>query len=153
MPYVLTIAGLMLIISGVRDTYAAFGSQLKKDFMGDGSQKGFIWWIAALVIVGSIGYVEKLKGFSTAFLALVIIAMVINDKGGVFKKFTDALTLGPIEAATPAGVQAPAGTQAAQTQTTQSGNNFGLVSGGPLDSFLKWFRPDITDANRLPRVQ
>lgn len=136
----------MLVIAGVRDTYAAFGSQLKKDLIGDGSQKGFIWWIAAILIVGSIGYVEKLKPFATGFLVLIIVAMVINDKGGVFKKFTEALTQGPIEPTSPAQAQAqtsqPAGGTGTQAQPQgSSGNALGDISAAAQKNVSDFFTP------------
>ena len=95
MPFALVTVGLILVITGVRDTYAALGSQVKSDFTGQGN---FMYWIAALGIVGSVGYIDRLRGFANMFMALIIIAMVLKN-GGVFAQFKSALANGPVSPA------------------------------------------------------
>jgi len=92
MPFALTIIGLLMIVSGSRDTYAAFGKELVEDFTGPGN---FTYWIVALGAIGALGYVPQLRTFSRAFMALIIVAMVLRN-GGVFSKFTEALQSGPV---------------------------------------------------------
>jgi hypothetical protein len=81
-----------MIVSGSRDTYAAFGKQLVSDFTGPGN---FTYWLVALGFVGALGYITAFRTFSRAFMALIIIAMVIKN-GGIFDKLTAALASGPV---------------------------------------------------------
>jgi len=92
MPFFLVTIGLLMIVSGARDTYSAFGKQLVSDFTGP---QNFTYWLVALGALGFVGYAPQLRSFSRAFMALVIIAMVLAN-GGVFAKFTQALQQGPV---------------------------------------------------------
>lgn len=88
-----------MIISGAQDTQAAFGAQLKKDFTGPANQN-FIYWLIALGLVGSLGYVKVLAPFSKAFLFLVILVMILaqqkNGQGGFFAALQAAIKAGPV---------------------------------------------------------
>lgn len=89
MAYVLLIVGLMLTIAGVRNTHHDLFALVEGDFAGPNS---FIYWLAAIAIVGGAGYVETLEPLSTAFLTLVLIVLVLNQKNtGLFQNFTNAL--------------------------------------------------------------
>jgi hypothetical protein len=126
MPFALVTVGLILVITGVKDTYLAMGQLVKGDFVGKGN---FLYWIAALGIVGSVGYVERLRGFANAFMALIIIAMVLKN-GGVFSQFKAALASGPVspqaQAAPTQSASVPGSTDAsasqASTQTAGGGS-------------------------------
>ena len=91
MPFALVFIGLLLIVSGAKDTYKQFGAELVEDFTGDGN---FTWWIVSIGAVGSLGYVTRLQTFSRMFMALIIIAMLIANRG-VFNQATAALQAGP----------------------------------------------------------
>lgn len=90
MPFALVTIGLIMVITGVRDTYQAFGAQVKADFTGSGN---FTYWIASIGAIGALGYIDALRGFANLFMALVIIAMTLKN-GGVFDKFKAALASG-----------------------------------------------------------
>lgn len=92
MPFALVTVGLLMIVSGSRDTYAAFGKELVSEFTGPGN---FMFWIVAIGGVGALGYIPQLRTFSRAFMALIVIAMVIRN-GGIFDKFSQALVNGPV---------------------------------------------------------
>lgn len=111
MQFALVTIGLLMIVTGARDTYAAFGQQLVSDFTGEGN---FTYWIAAIGALGALGAYAPLRGFSRAFIALVIVAMVLRN-GGVFDKFTEALNMGPIA---PSGVAQTGGADTPQTPST-----------------------------------
>ena len=85
MPFFFVFVGILLIITGAKDTYVALGKQVATDFTGD---KNFFVWIMALGSIGAVGYIPKLKGFSNAFMALVLVAMVLSNS-----KRADILTL------------------------------------------------------------
>lgn len=103
MPFALVIIGLILIITSAQSTHKAFGTQVLKDFTngsgcapmsGQYQDCGFAWWVAAIVAVGALGYIEQFKGFSRAFMVLIIVSMVIANRG-VFDQLQAALQAGP----------------------------------------------------------
>lgn len=75
MPFALTFTGLLLIITGFQDTYKQFGAQVSGDFTGNNN---FLFWLASIIIIGSLGYVKALEGFSRAFMVLILFVMVIS---------------------------------------------------------------------------
>ena len=91
MPFALVFIGLVLIVTGAKDTYQQLGNQLKGDFTGNGN---FTYWLAAVGAVGAIGYSDTFRLPSRLFLALIVIAMVIRN-GGVFQNLQAALAAGP----------------------------------------------------------
>lgn len=91
MPFALVTIGLILIVVGAKGTQREFGSELRADFTGPGN---FTFWIASVGAVGALGYVESLKTFSRAFMALIIVSMILSNRG-FFQKFMEALNAGP----------------------------------------------------------
>lgn len=91
MPFALVTIGLLLIVVGAKGTQREFGSELRADFTGPGN---FTFWIASVGAVGALGYIESLKTFSRAFMALIIISMILSNRG-FFQKFMEALNAGP----------------------------------------------------------
>jgi len=95
MPFAFLIVGLVLVISGVRGTSAQLLTLAKGDLTGKNS---YLHWIVAILAIGSVGYVPQLRSISRAFLALVLIVLVLREgnpnsgTGGFFKKFTDSIT-------------------------------------------------------------
>lgn len=110
MGFVLVAGGLLMIVTGAKGTYSQFGSQVASDFTGPGN---FTYWIVSIGAVGSLGYIEALRAFSRMFMALILIAMVLSNRG-FFTKFSDALKSGPI------APDAIPGTQARDTLGTPS---------------------------------
>jgi len=93
MPFALVTLGLLMIVTGARDTYKQFGEQVTSDFTGSG---GFLYWVAAIGAVGALGYVPSLRTFSRVFMGLIIIALVLNKKNSnLFANITAALQQGP----------------------------------------------------------
>lgn len=92
MPYALILIGTMMVVTGVQNTYAAFGAQLQTDGVA------FLKWGIAIGGVGAMGYVPDLQGLSRAMLALILIAMILaNSKtgAGFFGNLTNAINKGP----------------------------------------------------------
>jgi hypothetical protein len=81
------LVGFVLTISGVQGTQDQLFAQVQKDFTGQGS---FIYWLASIGIIGGAGYVEELQGLSRAFLALILLVLILSN-GKVFDQFTQAL--------------------------------------------------------------
>lgn len=85
--FALVFVGLLMIVTGANNTHAQFGAQLKKDFTGE---KSFLLWIAAIGGVGALGYIPALRKFSHYFMALILISIVLSNKG-FFAQFVTAL--------------------------------------------------------------
>lgn len=90
MPFVLFVAGLLLIITGVRGTSDKLYSLIASDFIGSSS---FFPWVIAIFFIGSVGYVRTLRPLSNIFLVLVIIVLFLSN-GGFFAKFIEQTGIG-----------------------------------------------------------
>jgi hypothetical protein len=95
MPFALVLIGLLMIVTGVRNTHAAFGQQIVSDFTGP---QNFTTWMVAIGAMGSLGYIEALRPLSRSFMTLIIISFILKN-GGVFDKFQEALAKGPLRTA------------------------------------------------------
>lgn len=126
MPFVLVFIGLIALIAALRGRERQLGGLLLRDFSGPGN---FIYWIIAIVIIGFIGYIPKMKGVSDAFLALVLLVMFISNKG-VFARFNQAI----------AGTQSKPSVSPTQpvdsvvTDNSGGGSSSGSSSGGSSSS-------------------
>lgn len=78
MPYALILAGLVMFVSGIRDTQDDLFRLVKGDFTG---QRNFVFWFLAILGIGAVGYVPKLKPISNAFLVLVIVVLFLSNQG------------------------------------------------------------------------
>lgn len=123
MPFALVIIGLTLLVASVRNTQSVgpnggpglFGL-VQGDFTGPNN---FVYWFLAMIIIGAIGYVPKLKAFSNAMLALVIVVLFLKKGTGFFAQFQKAIST----------------TQTASVANASSGITNGLISslgGGSL---------------------
>lgn len=90
MPYALLLIGAVLLVAGLRDTYSQLWDLVKGDFTQHG---GFLTWVAAIAVVGGMGYIPKLKPLSIAFMTLLLLVLVISN-GGVFAKLQDFIQSG-----------------------------------------------------------
>lgn len=115
MPFILITVGILMIVVAIRNTQTALGQQITADFTGPGN---FFYWIAALFIVGCVGYIDALKGPSRAMLALILVSLILKNQG-FFQKFAEQLKQG--SAAPP-----PSG----PTPPQQAGTNVGAGAAG-----------------------
>ncbi len=87
MPFALIIVGLVLVVASVRDRITNGNpnlvGMLKQDFTGTDN---FSYWLISILIIGALGYIPTFKPLSRAFLALVIIVLILSN-GGFFKQF------------------------------------------------------------------
>src|ERR1035437_10097218 len=84
MPFVLIIAGTILLISATRNTQATLYTLLAGDFTGSNN---FIYWFLSILVIGAIGYIPKMKPLSEGFLVLVILQLFIHKDTGFFDQF------------------------------------------------------------------
>lgn len=107
MPYVLIVAGLILSVAGARGTQSNLFTLIKGDFTGNQS---FVWWFLSILGIGALGYVTDLRKFANAFLALVLLVLILaqNKNGNLFQNFINSVKGGTTGAAaiTPATVTA-----------------------------------------------
>jgi hypothetical protein len=96
MPFCLLFFGTLFLVAGVRDKAKELNGLLVDDFTGEGN---FLYWLVAIVIIGSVGYIPRMKKLSDAFLALVVLVMFLHNGnpsgsgGGFFQQFTSALNI------------------------------------------------------------
>jgi|WetSurMetagenome_2_1015567.scaffolds.fasta_scaffold01633_6 hypothetical protein len=101
MPLALLVVGLMLLVSAMRGTTNALGSQLKKDLFGDGQQGGFIVWvviIAILAVAGGVGasYGRKdVRNLTQLFMFVVLTALILRNPN-VFQQFVEQINAAPV---------------------------------------------------------
>ena len=91
MGLVLLIAGLLMVITGARGTYAQFGSLVAGEFQGPNN---FVYWALALGGLGLVGYIPKLQTVSRLLMTLVLLTLILSHKG-FFAQFQAALKAGP----------------------------------------------------------
>ncbi|MGH7783491.1 MAG: hypothetical protein ACREO5_06600 [Candidatus Binatia bacterium] len=97
MPFVLLIAGLALLISGVNNTQGDLYNLIKGDFFG--ANRNFIFWFVAIFAIGALGNIKTIKPLSDIFLALVIVVLFLANKG-FFAQFTQAIGTAKAQPAT-----------------------------------------------------
>lgn len=90
MPYILLLVGAILLVAGIRNTYAQLWTLVKNDFT---EQNGFLTWVAAVAVIGALGYVPRLKPLSVSLLTLLLLVLVISNQG-VFAKLQQFIQSG-----------------------------------------------------------
>lgn len=81
MPFFLAIIGIILIITGFKGR----ANDLFPQMIGD--SKGFIPLCAVVVLAAVFGEVKQLRGASTAFLILVILAYGLRSSNNIIAGF------------------------------------------------------------------
>lgn len=92
MPFALVTIGVLIFVTALNNTWRQFGSQVYKDLFG--ANGGFVYWVAGITIVGLIGYIPSLKRPSDLFMVLIILAMLLQNKG-FFGELQQGLQAGP----------------------------------------------------------
>lgn len=90
MALAILLAGIILLVAGIRGKHDDLIGALKDDFTGPNNF--FIWVIAIGVLVG-LTNVDKIKPVANAFLGLVILVMLISNRG-FFTKFPQEIKKG-----------------------------------------------------------
>lgn len=131
MPFVMIISGIVLIIAAVRNTQQDLYFLLAHDFTGPNN---FIYWTLAILVIGSIGYIPRLKPVSDGFLILVILALFLTKKTGFFdmfqKQIASTQSANPVVASSGATQQAAGGGNQVAINTG-GGVVFIPIVGGP----------------------
>lgn len=106
MPFLLLIVGIILIVAAYRGSVDSLFRLLVGDFTGPGS---FLFWVAAILMIGSIGYIPGFRKLSITFLTLILVVLFLRNRG-VFDQLTAAIR-----------ASASSTPQAADTSTTGAG--------------------------------
>lgn len=78
MAITLMFVGAFLLATGLRGNAA----QLISLFFGD-IKSGLIYWFLVIAAIGLLGQIPALKQFSTYFLVLVILTLILSNKEGL----------------------------------------------------------------------
>jgi len=137
MAFALLIIGTILLVSTIRNTQDYLVKLIKIDFTGQGN---FVYWVVAILIIGAVGYVQKLKPLSDGFLVLVLLVLFLKKGnpqgvgGGFFAQFTQALgTTGQSSTSTTIslpGITAPVGGATSTTNPTTGATTVSLPGFG-----------------------
>lgn len=125
MPFVLLAIGLLLVVTSIRGTVFDLGRLVVGDFTG---QPNFFYWIVALFIIGALGYVDELQAPSRMLLALVIVVLILSNKG-FFNKFVEQLKAGSATPPPPTSQQ-KAATAGGGIAGGAAGPGLGMPTGG-----------------------
>jgi hypothetical protein len=87
MPLFFLLVGVAFLVAALRGKQNELLDLLKADFSG---ANNFGTWVLALVLVGLLGYVQKLRPVSDALMALLIVVLMLSNKG-FFAKFQEAV--------------------------------------------------------------
>lgn len=87
MPFVIMIAGIVLVVASARNKQGDLFTLIKGDFTGPNS---FVAWLAALLGIGALGYIKPIKPVTDAFILLLIIVLFLSN-GGFFAKINQQL--------------------------------------------------------------
>lgn len=78
MPYALLIIGIVLLVAGARGQSENLLQLVDEDFLSTG---GYIPWAISILGIGAVGYIPKMKPISDAFMALVVVVLILANKG------------------------------------------------------------------------
>lgn len=91
MPIFILFVGILLVVVGINNKIPELMSLVKEDFRpSEAGVSGFHVWILAIFVAGALGYVKQLKPVANAFLVLIIVVMLLSNKG-FFAQFTSAI--------------------------------------------------------------
>lgn len=133
MPLLFLVAGLILVVTVIRGTVGDFASTLASDFSG-----GYLKWLAAILVIGGIGYVPTMREPSRYLLALVALVILLTNGTGFITKLVQQLeNPGTATTAQPAGGNPnlpaiPIQSQAAAQQQASSGGGGSGGGSNPL---------------------
>lgn len=115
MPFVFIVIGILFLVVAIQGTQAQLVALLKSEFVGSNS---FLPWAAAIVILAAIGYAKPVRPIADAFIGLIILVMILANKGGFFTALNNQIH-NPTAPATPAATQ-PLGTPGSALMPGQS---------------------------------
>lgn len=68
----------MFLLTGLQGDAGTLYALLRDDFTG---QNNYIYWLLSILVLGSLGYIKSLEHLSRVFVALVLIVLLLDNKG------------------------------------------------------------------------
>lgn len=78
MPVAFIVLGLFALVIGVRGTHKEAQALLIDEFTGE---RNFLTWVFVIGIIGLVGMWKPIRPVSRAFLILVVLALIVANKG------------------------------------------------------------------------
>lgn len=91
MPIFFLIVGALLIIVSINNKLPELGGLVRSDFVASPGSPSFAVWLLAIFVAGSVGYVKELRPVANAFLVLIVVGMILSNKG-FFAKFSQSIS-------------------------------------------------------------
>lgn len=88
MAFVFLLLGFFLVLIAVRDQYKELSALLKSEFTGPNN---FLAWGAAFLILGALGYIRPVRPVVNAMVLLLILVLILANRGGFFTRFNEAI--------------------------------------------------------------
>ena len=88
MPFVLIALGILFLVVSIQGTQGDLFALLKSEFVGTNS---FLPWVAALLILGLLGYIRPIRPITHAFMLLIVLVLILANGGKVFSQFNTAI--------------------------------------------------------------
>ena len=76
MAFALLIIGALLLVSGVRNTQSTLFTLVQGDFSSANGKTSFIYWMAAILVIGALGFIEKLKPISKKITIMLVMLLL-----------------------------------------------------------------------------
>lgn len=114
MPILFIGSGLILVLTGVKGNPGQLWQVFKGDFQGANS---FVYWLLSILALGSLGYIPQLKSLSRLFVVLILIVLLLDNKG-FFAQFQSFINSTKTAAPAATSTAAPAA-----TSSTSGGNS------------------------------
>ncbi len=92
MPLFFLLVGALFIYAGFNGRLGELSALIKEDFSPTDGSNGFAIWIVAIFAIGAIGYYKPAKPLSNAFLLLVVVSLILSNRG-FFARFKQGLEL------------------------------------------------------------
>lgn len=95
MPLLFIGSGLILILTALKGDPDKLWTLLEGDFSGDNN---YVYWMVSILVLGALGYAAPLRGLSRLFMALVVIVLLLDNKGFFAKlqEFIDSSKQGEV---------------------------------------------------------
>ncbi len=95
MPIVLILSGALLILTGVKGDPGQLLQLVISDIKGQNGEKGYAVWMFAILVLGFIGYIKSLQTLSRSFIALVVLVLLLHNRGFFAQVFQFVNPSGP----------------------------------------------------------
>lgn len=78
MPILFIGTGTVFLLTGLMGDPGKLYDLVRGDFTG---QNNYVFWVISILVLGSLGYIESLKNLSRLFVALILIVLLLDNKG------------------------------------------------------------------------